>query len=77
MLLDQSKAFDTLILIFSSSLYWISKSALPWFESHLNNGSHYVEIDNIKPAKCSLSLGVPQGSILGPLLFTIQMYIFK
>ena len=74
--LDLSKAFDTLnydILLTKLDYYGIKCSALNWFRSYFTNRLHYVEYDDIKSNKISISLGVPQGSILGPLLFTLYI----
>ena len=74
--LDLSKAFDTLnydILLSKLDYYGIKCSALNWFRSYFTNRLHYVEYDHIKSNKISISLGVPQGSILRPLLFTIYI----
>ena len=67
--MDLSKAFDTLnhrILINKLSHYGIHGNELAWFSSYLCNRIQYVEIE-------SLQTGVPQGSILGPLLYLICM----
>ena len=42
-----------------------------WFVSYLANRSQYVKIDDTSSASLNVSCGVPQGSILGPLLFII------
>ena len=73
--LDLSKAFNTLdhqILLHKLKYYGIQESALNWIHSYLYNRSQYVEVDSrIKSEKVTLNIGVPQGSILGPLLFII------
>ena len=74
--MDLSKAFDTLdhsILINKSAYYGIHGAALRWFTSYLTGRSQYVEIDGVSSNILLLSTGVPQGSILGPLLFLIYM----
>ena len=73
---DLSKAFDTLnhyILIKKLAYYGINGIELEWFTRYLTGRSQYVEIDGVSSNIISLSTGVPQGSILGPLLFLIYM----
>ena len=48
-------------------------SELKWFKSYLEDRKQYVEINNIKSDHKTISTGVPQGSVLGPLLFLIYM----
>ena len=74
--MDLNKAFDTLdhgILIRKLAHYGINGIALEWFTSYLTDRTQYVEIDGVSSNILSLSTGVPQGSILGPLLFLIHM----
>ena len=74
--LDLSKAFDTLnhdILLAKLKYYGLSESSVAWFRSYLTNRSHYVEINNVRSGSSLFSIGVPQGSILGPLLFLIYI----
>ena len=74
--MDLSKAFDTLdhkILINKLKYYGINGTPLCWFMSYLSNRTQYVEINNVISSRSTISTGVPQGSILGPLLFLIYM----
>ena len=69
--LDLSKAFDTLdfkILLQKLKYYGIKDIALDWFHSYLHNRVQYVEYNHTVSNMANISLGVPQGSILGPLL---------
>ena len=53
--------------------YGIRGNILKWVESYLTNRSQFIMYDNIQSETRSINCGVPQGSILGPLLFIIYM----
>ena len=74
--LDFSKAFDTvdqIILLQKMYLYGIQDTTLSWFENYLSNRKQYVTYNGIKSQTEKINCGVPQGSILGPLLFLIYI----
>ena len=74
--IDLSKAFDTLDHITSMhklSYYGMQGTALTLCQSYLSNRKQYVKFENVESDLATLTTGVPQGSILGPLLFRIYM----
>ena len=75
--LDFSKAFDTEILIKKLKYYGVMDTSLTWFESYLTNRKQYVEYNNTKSTILDINTGVPQDSILGPLLFIIYINDIK
>ena len=53
--------------------YGLRDTTLYWFKSYLSDRTQYVAYDGVASAKKLIETGVPQGSILGPLLFAIYM----
>src|ERR1043165_8156647 len=74
--LDLAKAFDTVdhkILLYKLETYGIRGLALAWFSSYLNNRRQQVSCNGKLSSFQNIVFGVPQGSILGPLLFLIYI----
>ena len=74
--IDLSKAFDTVdheILLKKLHLYGVRGNSLKWFDSYLSNRKQYIEYGKISTDLLGIKCGVPQGSILGPLLFIIYV----
>ena len=72
--IDYSKAFDTIdhnILLQKLKIYGLDVKSQQFFKSYLENRHQRININNISSNYSRLRCGVPQGSILGPLLFII------
>ena len=74
--IDLSKAFDTInhsILLEKLSFYGIRGITLEWFRSYFQFRQQYVFLHNVASSLLPITCGVPQGSILGPLLFILYI----
>ena len=74
--MDLSKAFDCVdhnILLAKLKRYGIHETALQWINSYLSDREHFVSWNQTHSPLLNLNIGVPQGSILRPLLFLINI----
>ena len=74
--IDLKKAFDTVnhnILLQKLEHYGIRQNTLLWFESYLCNRKQYVSLNGSDSELKDITCGVPQGSVLGPILFLLYI----
>ena len=80
-LLDLSAAFDTVdhgvLLTRLKTLFGITGIALEWFRSYLAQRTYFVGIDGATSDRMPLQYGLPQGSVLGPVLLCIACQLEK
>ena len=73
---DLQKAFDTVdhqILLAKLNHYGIRGVSNDWFKSYLSNCNQYVSINGYESGLAAINCGVPQGLVLGPLLFLLYI----
>ncbi len=74
--IDLSKAFDTVdheILLHRLKSVGLSSDVIPWFKNYLSGRTQCVQAEGKLSDSLLIAKGVPQGSVLGPLLFTIYI----
>ena len=74
--IDLKKAFDTVnhdILLHKLQFYGFSGILHDWFKSYLSERTQTIQIGSQISKKCITKCGVPQGSVLGPLLFLLYI----
>ena len=75
-LFDLSKAFDSIQhqkLLLKPSKVGVSPSTVNWFKSYLSGRSQFFQIDSTLSDPLPITHGVPQGTIISPLLFCIYL----
>jgi hypothetical protein len=73
---DLKKAFDTIdheILLGKLNRYGFSSQTVELFRNYLSGRTQITVINNVSSGSCKITCGVPQGSILGPLLFLLYI----
>lgn len=73
---DLCKAFDLVdheILLQKLKFYHVNQDTLKWFQSYLSDRKQCVKINSVLSTELTNEYGVPQGSILGPLLFLLSI----
>ena len=74
--IDLKKAFDKIdhnIIIRKFSNYGVDQKALKWFQSYVSDRSQKCSVNGHLSTASSITYGVPQGSIIGPLLFLVYI----
>jgi len=74
--IDLSEAFDMLghkNFVAKLELYGIRGTALKWLRSYLTNRKQYVDCNGVQSNVLHIRTGIPQGSVLGPLLFLLYI----
>ena len=74
--IDLQKAFDTVdhgILLSKLNHYGVRGVSYEWFKSYLTGRQQFTTIAHLKSDLCSINYGVPQGSVLGPILFLLYI----
>ncbi len=74
------KEFDTVnhkLIVEKLSFYGVRGIANTWLENYLMNRKQYVVVDNQASSMQFIKCGVPQGSVLGPVLFLLFIHVYR